>query len=188
MVGVPVPSRFGGRPAPARRWGVDAHPTEPLWRGGAHGRTMVVLALLLMGAALGMAPAALVNDEVAPVLVSSLVVTASALFVAGFATVDVTIDREGVHARTAPVAFYRQTIRLDDIESVRMVDHRTAGWGIAAGWGYRGSLRLFRRAAWVVRSGPAIELDLRGGRRFTLTVDDAATAADLVQAQLAARG
>ncbi|MDQ2650948.1 MAG: hypothetical protein M3Z03_15530 [Actinomycetota bacterium] len=164
----------------------DVTTTE--WRGGAHGRTMVVLAVLLMAAAVGMAPAVLVNDEATPVIVSSLVVTACAAFVLGFATVEVTIDGAGLHARTAPVAFYRQTIRMADIEGVRMVDHRTVGWGIAAGWGYRGSLRLFRRAAWVVRSGPALELDLRGGRRFTITVDDAATAADLLHARLPSPG
>lgn len=145
----------------------------PLWRGGSHGRALVVLALLLMGAAVGMAPAAFVNDDTTPVIVSSLVVTACALFVLGFATVEVTIDRRGLHLRTAPVAFYRKTIPLEQIEAVRVIDHRTAGLGIAAGWGYRGSLRLFRRAAWVVRSGPALELDLRGQRRFTVTVDDA---------------
>jgi hypothetical protein len=162
--------------------------TATPWRGGAHGRTMVVLAVLLMAAAVGMAPAVLVNDEATPVIVSSLVVTVCAAFVLGFATVEVTIDDAGLHARTAPVAFYRQTIPIADIEAVRMVDHRTAGWGIAAGWGYRGSLRLFRRAAWVVRSGPALELDLRGRRRFTITVDDAATAADLLHARLATPG
>jgi len=40
------------------------------------------------------------------------------------------------------------------------------------GWGYRGSLRLFRRAAVVTRGGDAIELRLTKGRRFIVTVDE----------------
>jgi hypothetical protein len=40
------------------------------------------------------------------------------------------------------------------------------------GWGYRGSLRLFRYAALVTRSGAALELRLTNGRRFVVTVDE----------------
>jgi len=40
------------------------------------------------------------------------------------------------------------------------------------GWGYRGSLRLFRYAALVTRSGVALELRLVNGRRFVVTVDE----------------
>lgn len=40
------------------------------------------------------------------------------------------------------------------------------------GWGYRGSLKLFKRAAVVSRSGDALELQLKNGRRFSVTVDE----------------
>ncbi len=43
------------------------------------------------------------------------------------------------------------------------------------GFGYRGSLRLFRRAALITRPGEALEIELVGGRRFSVTVDDAAS-------------
>ncbi len=43
------------------------------------------------------------------------------------------------------------------------------------GFGYRGSLRLFRRAALITRPGEALVVDLVGGRRFSVTVDDAAS-------------
>ena len=42
----------------------------------------------------------------------------------------------------------------------------------AGGWGYRGSLKLFKWAALVTRGGPALELQLSGGRRFVVTLDD----------------
>lgn len=152
---------------------VTARDEQPVWRGGARGRGMVVTAVLLVSAAVGMAPALLVNDGDSTVVVPALVVAAAAVIVLGFATVEVAIDPSGLHARTAPVPFHRLTIALADIEAARTVRHRTVSWGMSSGWGYRGSLRLFRRAAWVVRSGPALELDLRGGRRFTITLDDA---------------
>ena len=39
------------------------------------------------------------------------------------------------------------------------------------GLGYRGSLRLFHRAALVTRRGEALSLNLRGNRHFFVTVD-----------------
>jgi hypothetical protein len=42
------------------------------------------------------------------------------------------------------------------------------------GWGYRGSLKLFRRAAVVTRLGEALQVDLTGARRFCVSVDDPA--------------
>jgi hypothetical protein len=42
----------------------------------------------------------------------------------------------------------------------------------SGGWGYRGNLRLLRRASLVTRRGDALQLDLVGGRRFIVTVDD----------------
>jgi hypothetical protein len=40
------------------------------------------------------------------------------------------------------------------------------------GWGYRGSLKLFRRAALATRRGEALEIQLIGKRRFIVTVDN----------------
>jgi hypothetical protein len=47
-------------------------------------------------------------------------------------------------------------------------------------WGYRGSLRLVGRAAIIVRGGDALDLQLVGGKRLSITVDDATIAAGLV--------
>lgn len=39
------------------------------------------------------------------------------------------------------------------------------------GWGYRGSLKLLHRAALATRRGDALDVQLRGKRRFIVTVD-----------------
>ncbi len=39
------------------------------------------------------------------------------------------------------------------------------------GWGYRGSLRVLRRAALATRRGEALDVQLAGKRRFIVTVD-----------------
>ena len=52
---------------------------------------------------------------------------------------------------------------------------------VAMSWGYRGSLRLFRKAAVVIRGGAALQLDLDGGKRqFVVTIDDAQNGAAFI--------
>jgi hypothetical protein len=52
---------------------------------------------------------------------------------------------------------------------------------VAMSWGYRGSLRLFRKAAVVIRGGAALQLDLDGGeRQFVVTIDDAQNGAAFI--------
>jgi hypothetical protein len=55
-------------------------------------------------------------------------------------------------------------------------------WG---GWGYRGSRRLFRKAAVVLRAGPALRLDLADDTQLVVTVDDAESGAGLLNDLLA---
>jgi hypothetical protein len=61
------------------------------------------------------------------------------------------------------------TVPLADVETAEVVDVRPMRHG---GWGYRGSLRVFGRAAVVLRKGPGARFGLRGGRVFVVTVDD----------------
>jgi hypothetical protein len=98
------------------------------------------------------------------------------LVVASLATVYVTVGAAGVRA-TAALGWPGVTIPLAEITAGRAIDLRPRTWG---GWGYRGSLRLAGRAAWVLRRGEALELTLTGDRRFAVTVDDAATAAEVL--------
>jgi hypothetical protein len=82
-----------------------------------------------------------------------------------------TADGRAFEVIYGPGGMVRQTFAASQIEraNARRIGPMTAG-----GWGYRGSLTLLRRAALVTRRGEALELHLRGGRRFVVTLDDAA--------------
>lgn len=68
-----------------------------------------------------------------------------------------------------PGGFVRQIFEHDELEEAYARDFSFAQMG---GWGYRGSLRLLRQAALVTRRGEALELILRGKRRFIVTVNE----------------
>jgi hypothetical protein len=68
-----------------------------------------------------------------------------------------------------PGSIVRQAFSPDDMEEAYARDLSFAQMG---GWGYRGSLRLLRQAALVTRRGQALELILRGNRRFIVTVNE----------------
>jgi hypothetical protein len=63
----------------------------------------------------------------------------------------------------------RQAFEPAEIEGAYARNFSFAEMG---GWGYRGSLRLMRRAALVTRRGNALELELSRRRRFIVTVDE----------------
>jgi hypothetical protein len=89
----------------------------------------------------------------------------------------VTVGPIGLRVAWGPLGFPRTTIPLRNVTSASSIDVRPMEWG---GWGYRGSLRLFGRAAAVLRKGPGIRVDLVGGKSFAVTIDDASTGAGLL--------
>ncbi len=101
--------------------------------------------------------------------------------VALFSGCRVTVDRRGltVTARFAPRP--RLRVSLERIEGALSREVRAAELG---GWGYRSAAG---RSGLVLRSGEALSLRLATGREFVVTVDDAATAAALLNT-LAERG
>lgn len=99
------------------------------------------------------------------------------------ASVRVTTSASGVKVAYGPLRWPVTRIPL------RRVTHAEAVEVVPTGWGYRGSLRLFGRAAVIVRKGEGLELSLTGGKSFVVTVDGAVTAAALLNDELArARG
>jgi hypothetical protein len=68
-----------------------------------------------------------------------------------------------------PGGFVRQAFGPDEITSVSAHD---VSFLQSGGWGYRGSLTVLRHATLATRRGAALQLDLSGGRRFIVTVDD----------------
>jgi Domain of unknown function (DUF1648) len=142
------------------------------WVGAGHARWPGVTAG-------GLVVAAVVAAVVGALwLVATCALVALAVLLVG--AVHVTIGVQGVRV-ASPVGWPAVTVPLDQITAARAIDLRPVDWG---GWGYRGSLRLAGRAAWVVRRGEALELRLAGDRAFAVTVDGAVEAAAVVNALL----
>jgi hypothetical protein len=91
--------------------------------------------------------------------------------------VRVTLNERELTIHYGQLGWPRQRIPLDRILSAQTFELVPMEHG---GWGYRGSLKLTKRAAVVVRSGLALRLELEGGKRLSITVDDAETAARLI--------
>jgi hypothetical protein len=145
------------------------------WHGEAKGPT-----LLATGA---IQAAAGVVALVFSLTVLGVVLIMSSLLVLTLAHDRVRIDATHLHVRGwLPLPSLR--LPVDQVESVEVVDLEPMRWG---GWGYRGSLRAFGKAAWVVRSGPGIVLHLTRGRTFAVTVDGAEDAAEVIRSRIAGR-
>ncbi|KMM46993.1 hypothetical protein CWIS_02250 [Cellulomonas sp. A375-1] len=87
----------------------------------------------------------------------------------------VTVDDKGLQARSL-VGWPTVRVPLDEVERAAVVDVRPlrefGGWGYRLGRGGRSALAL--------RAGQAVEVHRTGGRVLVVTVDDAATAAALL--------
>ncbi len=105
---------------------------------------------------------------------TGVVLVVSIVPVALLARIEVFADRRGLTVAYGPWAWPRTRIPLERIEAAEAIDLKPAEWG---GWGYRGSLKLFRQAAVVLRGGPGLRIDLADGRRFAVSIDDPGTAA-----------
>lgn len=176
-----VVARVAQRVAPPRpvdpvvEAGLPLGPTDrAVWFGRTRSRAFLV------------AGAAFVVVGVVVALRSQLYAGASTILVGGvlmaFASVGITVSDRGLHVRSGPFPWLRVRFPLGVVTSARAIDLRPTSWG---GWGYRGSVRLVGRAAWVLRAGPALELELVGGQRFAVTVDDADEAAAVLNGLLA---
>lgn len=77
----------------------------------------------------------------------------------------------GLEIIYGPGGVVRQVFEPAEVEGAYA---RNLSFAEMGGWGYRGSLRLIRRAALVTRRGDALELELSRRRRFIVTVDQPA--------------
>ncbi|MYR46120.1 hypothetical protein [Streptomyces sp. SID5910] len=112
--------------------------------------------------------------------VSLVLLTAAAAFLVT-GGIKVTVSVRGVTVASALVPFFRRTIAVDRIA------HAEARWTRpmeVGGWGYRWKPGM---RAVSLREGDALWLELTRGTRFVVTVDDAETAADLLNRHLPPR-
>jgi hypothetical protein len=165
------PARGAEGPAPSAPT-LAVRPGERVaWTGTLHSALMVrvAIALVVLAGALFF-----VN------VVGALVALLAVFVVSTFASTTVVVSERGVRVHGA-LAFARISIPRERIASASAIEVNPLEWG---GWGYRGSLRFMKRGAWVVRRGPGLRLDLVDGAVFVVTIDDAATAASLVNGLL----
>ncbi|MEV4867713.1 hypothetical protein [Streptomyces syringium] len=92
----------------------------------------------------------------------------------------VTVDRHGLTATAPWLPWPRLRVPLDRIEEATSRDINA--WKDMGGWGYRVHPG---RSGLVLRSGDAVVARLTTGSEFVITVDDAATAAALLNALVA---
>jgi hypothetical protein len=171
---------------PVREWTGEGTAFEA-WTGHASNRVQWLLAVA--GAAcvaLGIELAVDAADYTGwtgglfPLVVSIVgCIAAGLLVLAGtlaFVHVRVIADSEGLEVRCGHIGLPRRRIAWSEVHSVSLVRVTPRHWG---GWGYR--WRPERGTAVVVRKGPGVVLELGGGHRFTVTVDDAEGAVKVIQ-------
>lgn len=107
----------------------------------------------------------------------SLPVIAGLLWASSCVVVRVVETDEGrrLDVLYGPNGVVRQTFEAAEIMGATVV--QAPLWRMG-GLGYRGSLRLFKRAALITRRGEALAVDLTRGRRFIVTVDEPAAFAE----------
>lgn len=173
-LGTPPEPEPAKEPGPARRL--------PLAEGetASWSRVTASPALPVIGAALLLAGLVLALLEL---WAAALPLLLSAVLLFAFSGVRVTADRRGVVLSLTLVPGLRRTITLSRIE--RAVNRPVSCFAEFGGWGYR--VRPGRSGV-VLRSGDALALQLGSGREFVVTVDDAATAAALLNTLIDRRG
>lgn len=155
------PGEHEPAPVPA----VPIGPTEQVsW---SHTTTVVwipVLGAVLLCGGVALASAAqAVGAGVALALVGALLLL--------HGRVRVRVDRRGLTVALGLLGWPRVHIPVDDVASATAADVSPASFG---GWGYR---FVPGGSGVILRSGPALVVTRRSGRRFTVSVDDARTAA-----------
>ncbi|WP_082092223.1 DUF1648 domain-containing protein [Demequina pelophila] len=162
---------------------VPARPLElragerAVWLGHAEiTRGILALILAAVGAVtLGAVAMWVVGDTAAAWLVTAIAVLLAAMM-AMFTVFSVRVDREGLVVRAA-LGWPRFRVPIEEIASVGVID--VSGIAHFGGYGIRS---IPGATGVIVRPGEALEVTRVSGRRFVVTVDDAATAAGLLEA------
>jgi hypothetical protein len=153
---------------------------DAAWSGEAHNRWMPLLLVGVLGQ--GAVVALLIGSAQRPALNAAHLLLLVVLEL--FAKVRVRVDARELRIIFGYTGWLRRRLALERVVAASAFTLEPLGHG---GWGYRGSVRLFKRAALVVRAGPALALTLQGGGRLSITVDDAEEGARVINALLARR-
>jgi hypothetical protein len=161
---------------------------QATWSGEAESRWLMGtawLVLLVTGLVAGLVPRLVPVHGEASIAFASGIGSGTLVFVLlrMFSIVRVRVDTEKITIRVGGWPNWTMALWVAEIGRVETIDLRPMEWG---GWGYRGSLRWFRRAAVVVRGGPAILLHLKSGKRLAVTVDRADAGCEAIRRLLGA--
>ncbi len=151
----------------------DSAPT--VWNRSQFSRWMLAVGAIL---AVGLIALAVV-DAAYRAASLALLLAAAACLVTG--AIKVTVSPRGVTVASVLAPFLRQHIAMDRIKGAKARWTRPLEIG---GWGYRWKPGM---RAVSLRKGDALWLELTRGTRFVITIDDAQTAADLVNRYLPPR-
>lgn len=168
----------------------DDAPTSHEWTGRASNRLQWVLAVsgaACMALGIELAVDSPYTSGTAPLVMSVVgCIAVGVLILFGtiaFTHVHVRIDRDAVEVRCGHIGLPRRRIPLDEVSGAHLAPSVSPRhWG---GWGYR--WRPEKGDAVVVRSGPALVVDLGSGGKFTVTVDDAEGAVEAIRGCLRKR-
>lgn len=136
---------------------------DGVWHGSAHNRWLPALASIA-------ALVAVLTRSAVPLFAVGVLVLVAVFF----CRVRVLAGPTGVTLRLGLLGWPRRHLPLDRIETARSVGVQPLAYG---GWGWR---RRPGRTAVVIRRGEALELPRTAGPTVVITVDDADTAAGLI--------
>lgn len=169
--------------------GVNA-PHPDVWTGRATNRVQWLLALVgaaCMALGIELAVDSAWTSAIAPLAMAVVGCIAAGLLVLfgtlAFVHVALKVDEESLEVRCGHMGLPRRRILLANVAGAE-VDHDVTPrhWG---GWGYR--WRPEKGTAVVVRRGEGIVLSLWDGHTFTITVDDAEAAVQIIRDRLRSR-
>ena len=160
-----------------------------LWTGrcSSSGFALLATGLALVLTAVGVGTVIALSGSGAPLCVGWLLAaTGVVIGVLGWllSSLEVRLTEETFTVAFGPFGLPRRVVALTDIADASAVVVEPMEWG---GWGYRW-IPGAKASAAVIRRGPGIALELRDGRRFAVTVDDAVTGAKLTSASLIGAG
>lgn len=143
--------------------------SQPVWVGQCANPTIAWLGVVVAAAMLVLA--FLLSPSVPAWATTMTVLLAVGILVALViaSRLAAEISQEGFVVRWGITRWPRRRIPWSDVVALSIVDIDPWHWG---GWGYRWMPGRKATAA-VVRGGPGIQLDLRDGRHFLVTVPDA---------------
>jgi hypothetical protein len=137
----------------------------------------ILILLAVIAVALGAVVAWITGAPAEAAWILTGVAVVLAVFAATTVAFRVRVDQDGLSVDSV-AGLPRFRVPLDEVESAArvVVDPmgEFGGWGLRVGAGHRFGV--------VLRAGEALEVVRRSGRRFVVTVDDAETAASLLQA------